>query len=207
MSHQPQISLYTGGLAETNAYFLKLDDGWLAIDAPEGAAAAVAENGLTVSALVLTHGHWDHIWDAADMVEKFHCPVYYHRDDELLCTNPDVMRDFGLPAKLKPVHAARFLAQDNTLAVAPYTFKILHIPGHCPGSICLHEEQHGFIFGGDVLFAGGVGRWDLPGGSESQLISGIRQKLLPLPGQTVVYPGHGPDTTIGEEKRHNPYLR
>jgi glyoxylase-like metal-dependent hydrolase (beta-lactamase superfamily II) len=204
---QPQISIYTGGLAETNAYFLKLDDGWLAVDAPEGAADAIAENGLTVSALVLTHGHWDHIWDAAAVAGQFNCPVYYHRDDEPLCTNPKIMRSFGLPVDLPPVRAVKFLAQGDTLAAAPYTFKILHVPGHCPGSICLYEEQHGFLFGGDVLFAGGVGRWDLPGGSEQLLIGGIREKLLPLPAATVVYPGHGPQTTIGEEKSRNPYLR
>lgn len=204
---QPQLSIYTGGLAATNAYFLKLADGWLAVDAPEGAADAAAENHLTVSALVLTHGHWDHIWDAAAVAKQSNCPVYYHQADETLCTNPQIMRAYGLPADLEPVVATRFLAQDDTLTLAPFTFKILHIPGHCPGSICLYEPQQGFIFGGDVLFAGGVGRWDLPGGSEETLLDGIRQKLLPLPDDTVVYPGHGPATTIGHEKKHNPYIQ
>ena len=202
----PQINMFTGGMAETNAYFLKLGQGWLAIDAPEGTAEAIVEYDMTISALVLTHGHWDHIWDAAEIAKKFNCPVYYHQDDELLCTNPKIMRNFGLPVDLQPVTATKFLAQDDTLTLSPYTFKILHIPGHCPGSICLYEEQHGFIFGGDVLFAGGVGRWDLPDGSEQLLISGIRQKLLPLPEKTIIYPGHGPDTTIGNEKKYNPYL-
>ncbi|MDR1191048.1 MAG: MBL fold metallo-hydrolase [Verrucomicrobiales bacterium] len=207
MNQSPQIHRFTGGLATTNAYFLKLDAGWLAVDAPEGAADAVGENGVTVSALVLTHGHWDHIWDAADMVEKFGCPVYYHRDDELLCTKPEVMRSFGLPVELRPVRASRFLGQGDTLTVAPYTFTILHVPGHCPGSICLYEEQRGFLFGGDVLFAGGVGRWDLPGGNGALLISGIKEKLLTLPDDVIVYPGHGEATTIGEERRRNPYVR
>jgi glyoxylase-like metal-dependent hydrolase (beta-lactamase superfamily II) len=207
MNPLPQINMFTGGLAETNAYFLKLDNGWLAVDAPEGTVEAVEEYGLTISALVLTHGHWDHIWDAAPIARKFNCPVYYHQADEILCTQPQVMRAYGLPANIEPVAATKFLDQDDTLTLSPYNFKILHIPGHCPGSICLYEQQHGFIFGGDVLFAGGVGRWDLPGGSEEMLISGIKQKLLPLPDSVIVYPGHGPETTIGNERKYNPYIR
>jgi glyoxylase-like metal-dependent hydrolase (beta-lactamase superfamily II) len=201
-----KIQVFTGGLAETNSYLIEVEEGHLVVDAPQGTLAWLKKKETKVKALVLTHGHWDHIWDAADIAEWAHCPVYYHKDDEVLITQPELMRNFGLPIELKPVQATRFLAQDDVYELAPFRFNILHIPGHCPGSICLYEEKEGLIFGGDVLFAGGVGRWDLPGGSQKQLISGIKEKMMGLPASTVVYPGHGESTTIGEEKAHNPYL-
>ena len=205
MASAPNIKTYTGGLAETNAYFLEGKNGWLVIDAPEETADTITDWGLKAGALVLTHGHWDHIWDAADIAERHKCPVFYHQADKILCTQPGIMRDFGLPIDLKPVQATRYLDQGDTLEFDPWTFKILHIPGHCMGSICLYEEKAGFVFGGDVLFAGAVGRWDLPGGSEKTLLDGIRKKLMTLPDKTIIYPGHGPETAIGMERKTNPF--
>ncbi len=202
MPSTPNIKTFTGGLAETNAYFLEGRDGWLVVDAPEGAADALDEWKLKVTQLVLTHGHWDHIWDAAEIAKRHNCSVYYHKADEPLCTQPGIMRNYGLPIDLPPVHTAKFLDQDDVFPFDPWKFKILHIPGHCLGSICLYEEGAGFVFGGDVLFAGGVGRWDLPGGSEQLLLNGIRNKLFTLPDKTVIHPGHGPATTIGREKKN-----
>lgn len=197
------IETFTGGLAETNGYLIEGGAGWLAIDAPEGMADFC--DGEKITALVLTHGHWDHIWDAAALSRAHGCPVYYHKDDLPLITNPDIMAAFGLPKKLEPVSATRFLGEGGTLPHDPWNFEILHIPGHCPGSICLYEKKAGVVFGGDVLFAGAVGRWDLPHGNQNLLLTGIREKLLPLPGETILYPGHGPNTTIGHEKRTNPF--
>lgn len=201
------IRVYTGGLAETNAYMAEVEGGWLVIDAPQGLLDHLKNQKMVVKALVLTHGHWDHIWDAADIVEWAKCPGFYHKDDEMLITHPELMRNFGLPIDLKPVKATKFLEEGELFEMAPFCFRILHIPGHCPGSICLYEEKEGQIFGGDVLFQGGVGRWDLPGGSREDLIQGIREKLLVLPGSTVVYPGHGEPTTVAEEKLNNSYLK
>jgi glyoxylase-like metal-dependent hydrolase (beta-lactamase superfamily II) len=93
------------------------------------------------------------------------------------------------------------------LRFAPWNFAVLHVPGHCPGSICLLEKEAGVLFGGDVLFAGAVGRWDLPHGDQGLLLRGIRDKLMPLPDTTVVYPGHGEATTIGRERDTNPFCR
>ncbi|MDZ4788289.1 MAG: MBL fold metallo-hydrolase [Blastochloris sp.] len=202
-----KIQTYTGGLAETNAYLVEVEGGFLAIDAPEGFLNFLKQEKVKVLALVLTHGHWDHMWDAAAIVEWAKCPVYYHQADVPLMTQPEIMKNFGLPVDLKPVKATRFLDQGDTYSLAPSKFTILHIPGHCLGSICLYEKEAGLIFGGDVLFQGGVGRWDLPGGSQVQLIQGIQKKLMTLPSATVVYPGHGDPTTIGEEKNSNPYLQ
>ncbi|NJK90479.1 MAG: MBL fold metallo-hydrolase [Blastochloris sp.] len=197
---------YTGGLAETNAYLVETAEGWLLVDAPEGVLDFVRERKIRVAALVLTHGHWDHIWDAADLVAWAQCPVYYHQDDELLITRPELMRDFGLPVDLKPVQATQFLKGGEEVDLVGKRFRILHVPGHCPGSICLYQQEEKTIFGGDVLFAGGVGRWDLPGGSRELLIEGIHNKLMVLPDEVIVYPGHGPATSIGQERRENPYL-
>lgn len=201
------ILTYTGGLAETNAYFIESSEGWLIVDAPEGALNFAQKKNIRPTALVLTHGHWDHIWDAAKLVKEFECPVFYHQADEILCMQPEHMRSFGLPIRLDPVAATRFLVQGDTFSHGEWNFHIFHIPGHCPGSICLYEKEAGIVFGGDVLFAGGVGRWDLPGGSKEMLLTGITQQLLTLPDETIVYPGHGPSTTIGEERQTNPYVK
>ena len=202
-----EILCYTGGLAETNAYLIKSQAGWLAVDAPEGFLDFMQQRGVTPTQLVLTHGHWDHIWDAAEIAKTYSCPVFYHQADETLCTRPEQMRSFGLPIKLNPVQATRFLAQGDTFEHGQWSFQVLHIPGHCPGSICLYEKTRAVAFVGDVLFAGSVGRTDLPGGSSEQLFSGIQSKLFALPDDVTAYPGHGPDTNLGVEKKTNPYVK
>lgn len=199
------LETFTGGLAATNGYVVACENGHLAVDAPEGFADFCS--GKNILALILTHGHWDHIWDAAELAGAHGCPVYYHADDVPLITNPDIMAGFGLPVKLRPLAATRHLREGEVLDFAPWSFQVLHVPGHCPGSVCLYEKRQGVVFGGDVLFAGGVGRWDLPHGDQRLLLDGIKTKLLPLPPATVVYPGHGPDTTIGEERQSNPFLQ
>jgi len=202
----PDPLTFTGGLAATNAYLLDLGGHLLAIDAPEGFLDYLKKKKLKPHALLLTHGHWDHIWDAADLVDWAGCPVYYHADTAFLCLQPDTMLAFGLPKKLRPVHATHLMKEDTPLPVAWPQAQLLHVPGHCPGSLCLYLPQSGQLFGGDVLFADGVGRWDLPGGSRDLLLDGIRKKILPLPPETIVYPGHGPTTTVGQEKHSNPFL-
>ena len=202
----PDPLIYTGGLAATNAYLLDLQGHLLAIDAPEGFLEFLKTKKLKPHALLLTHGHWDHIWDAADLAEWAECPVYYHPDTAFLCLQPDAMLAFGLPKKLRPVSATQLLDETTSLPTDWPKAQLLHVPGHCPGSLCLYLPENGQLFGGDVLFADGVGRWDLPGGSREVLLDGIRKKILPLPPQTIVYPGHGPSTTVGQEKQSNPFL-
>jgi hydroxyacylglutathione hydrolase len=201
------LQIFTGGIAATNAYLLKGTGGHLCVDAPEGTEEWLTELDVPVTTLVLTHGHYDHLWDAAAIAHAHSCPVMGHRDDERLFADPSIMRAYGLPFDLEPVPIARWLKEGEALEFAPWHFDILHIPGHCPGSLCLVEKKHGFVFGGDVLFAGGVGRYDLPGGDGDLLFKGIREKLLALPGDFTVYPGHGPATTLEREKRTNPFLQ
>jgi hydroxyacylglutathione hydrolase len=203
---------FTGGKLETNAYLIPgaTPGGWICFDAPEGLAEEVADQGLKIEALVLTHGHFDHIWDAARIEEAHGCPVYLHALDQPLAKNIDYLSLFGIEARFPLVKTLSALDVPER-GSAPWTvggrsFILSHIPGHSAGSIAFYEPAEQRIFGGDILFAGGVGRWDLPGGNRETLIEGIRRHLLPLPPQTAVHPGHGPATTIGEEKESNPYI-
>ncbi|MEI6417239.1 MAG: MBL fold metallo-hydrolase, partial [Verrucomicrobiota bacterium] len=115
-------------------------------------------------------------------------------------------KKFGLPIEIEPVKATIYLEESKQQNILGALFDIFEVPGHCPGSICLYNEPANILFGGDVLFAGGVGRWDLPGGDGKLLIAGIRKKLLTLPPETRVLPGHGPETTVGIEAQTNGYL-
>jgi len=202
----PEPLIFTGGLAATNAYVADLGGHRLAIDAPEGFLDFLKKRKLRPDSLLLTHGHWDHIWDAADLVEWAGCPVYYHPETAFLCLEPDSMLAFGLPQRLRPIQATQLLDESSPVPTEWTQAKLLHVPGHCPGSLCLYLPASNQLFGGDVLFADGVGRWDLPGGDRDQLLSGIRKKILTLPGKTTVYPGHGPTTTVARETSSNPFL-
>ena len=202
----PEPLIYTGGLAATNAYLVDLGEHRIAIDAPEGFLDFLKEEKIKPDSLLLTHGHWDHIWDAADLADWAGCPVYYHPDTAFLCLQPDSMLGFGLPQRLRPVPATQLLEEAGPIPASWGNARLLLVPGHCPGSLCLYLPSPGQLYGGDVLFAEGVGRWDLPGGDRAQLLSGIRKKILTLPGRTIVYPGHGPATTVAHEKSFNPFL-
>ena len=199
--------MFTGGALETNSYLLSCPAGNLLIDAPEGAAEAFRD--IPISLLVLTHGHFDHVWDAAELARIHHCPVAMHATTEEMLADRQLLRRFGLDLEVEPVSAGLLLQEGKRQALLGSTFDIFEVPGHCPGSLCFHNNtgENSVLFGGDVLFAGGVGRWDLPGGDRDLLLHGIRSKLFPLSDTTIVYPGHGPSTSIGREKMTNPYLQ
>ena len=196
--------MFTGGNLETNSYLIPCPEGNILVDAPEGAAEVFEQK--KVSLLLLTHGHFDHVWDVAKLAERQKCSVVMHPVTQEIVNDRDLLRRIGLDLEVTPVAASSFLSE-GPVTLLGKTFSIFEVPGHCPGSICLYDSQEGLLYGGDALFAGGVGRWDLPGGDRDLLIGGIRSKLLPLPPETVVLPGHGPSTTIGREKISNPYLQ
>jgi glyoxylase-like metal-dependent hydrolase (beta-lactamase superfamily II) len=198
------VKMFTGGDLATNAYLIPCPQGNLLIDAPEGAAAAFADDRIAV--LLLTHGHFDHVWDAAAIARIHGCRVAMHPVTEEMLADRNLLRRLGLDIEVEPVAADLKLNEQKHLELLGRDFELLEVPGHCPGSLCLHDPAAGTLYGGDVLFRGGVGRWDLPGGDRDLLLSGIAGKLLPLPSETVVLPGHGPETTIGHEKLSNPYL-
>ena len=198
------MDIYTGGLFETHSYYL--NEARLLVDAPEGAAAWLADCGYRVETLLLTHGHVDHVWDAAQIQKEHGCEVVYHRDTIPMVTDPDFFMRVGFPWRVEPLQPGTLVGEKKSAFWGGLEFEVLEVPGHCPGSLCFLHKKEDTLFGGDVLFAGGVGRWDLPGGDRDLLLNGIRLKLLPLGDQIRVLPGHGPATTIREERLHNPYL-
>jgi hydroxyacylglutathione hydrolase len=197
------------GAMEVNCYILAQEKGSAAIiiDPGEGFRMindALKRNALKPGLVINTHGHYDHI--GCD--NKFAVPVYVHTRDAVF------LKDAGLNlsgtfALAYEVKSKIMTVEDNSLIeLDNIRLKVLHIPGHTPGGIALLMEKprERIVFTGDTLFCRGVGRSDLPGGDQEALIRHIKEKLLVLPDETIVYPGHGPSSTIGEERNENPFL-
>jgi glyoxylase-like metal-dependent hydrolase (beta-lactamase superfamily II) len=203
-----KLTIYTGGVCATNGYLVETPDGNLVVDAPEGIAAWVATRGVRVDHLLLTHQHFDHVLDAAAL-QAAGATLHAWADYSDEVTLESLSRKWGMPAPVAPYRIDRRLVADPTrpLELCGLQFSLYHIPGHAVDSLVFHLPDYQFAFSGDTLFAGSIGRTDLPGGSHQQLIDGITRHLLALPPQTRLLPGHGPATTVGEEMADNPYLR
>ncbi len=163
--------------------------------------------GVTPQAILLTHGHIDHIAAVGAVKEKLQIPLYVGQPDQTLLVNPS---DFVSTFYSKPVHSppADFLVTDEQLLTfGTIALRVLATPGHTLGGVCYLDERQGALFCGDTLFYGSVGRTDLPGGSYDQLLESIRTKILTLPDEIVCLPGHGPETTVGAERNNNPFLK
>lgn len=176
---------------------------------PEVIVEFLLERGLSVAAILNTHGHVDHIAGNRALKEAFpDAPIIIgHGDAEMLIdADLNLSAGFGMPVISPP--AERTVHEAETVSVAGMDFLCWEIPGHSPGHVVfyLHGQQPGLLLGGDVLFRGSIGRTDFPRGNHAQLLKGIREKLWVLPEDVVVYPGHGPVTTIGHEKRTNPFV-
>jgi glyoxylase-like metal-dependent hydrolase (beta-lactamase superfamily II) len=162
-------------------------------------------NQLKPVCIILTHGHFDHVAGLAWAKSEYNCPLLMHKEDLFLVENASQYAGlFGIRLE-KPPEPDQFI-EEGPFTWGDLEFTLLHIPGHSPGSICLYAEKEGFVVCGDVLFKGSIGRTDLAGGDHALLLEGIRQKLMKLPRNTVVWPGHGPATTIGMEYDTNPFL-
>ncbi|GBD32856.1 MAG: hydrolase [Gemmatimonadales bacterium] len=202
------ICLTTGAFAQ-NGYIVGDPQSGEAVLVDPGEDAELFLRRLATERLVLkevwlTHAHVDHVLGVRRVVEETGVPVYLHPDDLPLYRKAAEQAEwFGITAD-PPPEPDRQLADGDTLSVGEFTFEVRHLPGHSPGSVVFVGP--GFALVGDVLFAGSVGRTDLPGGDARLLFSGIREKLLTLPDETVIYPGHGPETTIGRERTTNPFL-
>lgn len=173
-------------------------------DEGERILRALTASGLQLKTVVNTHGHFDHVGGNGLLVEATGAELLIHAADApLLAKAGQHAAKYGLPASASP-EPSRTLAGGEALTVGELAVGVIHTPGHTPGGISLLVEGH--LFAGDTLFAGSVGRTDLPGGSFETLEASIRDRLYVLPDATVVHPGHGPDTTIGREKRTNPFV-
>jgi hydroxyacylglutathione hydrolase len=170
--------------------------------------AAIAAAGITIDRIVLTHGHIDHAGEAAALAEELGVPVEGpHRADKPLLDNlAQQGKAYGLD-NARGVTPDRWLDEGDQVEIGGVAFDVLHCPGHSPGSVVLVSQALQFAFMGDVLFNGSVGRTDLPGGDHETLITAIRTKLLPLGDDVSFLPGHGPGSTIGHERRTNPFLQ
>ncbi len=168
----------------------------------------IERNGLTVTHVINTHLHVDHAVGDKFVADKFKVPVLGHKSDETLGARMQQQAMmFGMREKLDAVSLTSYLEDGDKVKVGEGELDVLHVPGHSPGSIALYDPEGKYVIVGDALFDGSIGRTDLPGGDLGTLINSIRSKLLTLPDDTTVYPGHGPATTIGREKKYNPYLR
>jgi glyoxylase-like metal-dependent hydrolase (beta-lactamase superfamily II) len=199
-----KIDSFTGGMFETNCFFLP--ETGILIDAPQESADWLAGQGYQVKLLLLTHGHIDHVWDAARIHREHHCAVGCHPETVPMVSEPDFFRRFGFALDVETLTPELMITETPGRELGGLDFRVLEVPGHCPGSLVFFSNAERLAFGGDVLFAGGVGRWDLPGGDRDLLFAGIRQKLYPLGDDVKVLPGHGPATTIGRERETNPFV-
>lgn len=163
---------------------------------------------LRVTHIINTHLHIDHVIGDDKSKELFKVPLYAHKDDEPLGERVSQQAYlFGIEEDLQSVKADRELKDGDEIKIGNSTLKVLHVPGHSPGSIALYDAEGHFAVVGDALFKNSIGRTDLPGGNHGQLIESIKNKLFALPDDTVIFPGHGMSTTIAEEKQNNPFLK
>lgn len=174
----------------------------------ETVAAHLEREGLVVRHLLLTHGHVDHVFSCDALSQRFGLGWQMHRGDEpLLALAPASAQLFGLdwPAAGPPT-VETWLREDDEILLGDTALRVLHVPGHSPGSVAFHAAREGLVVTGDALFRGSIGRTDLPGGDLPTLLRAIETRLLALPDATHAFPGHGAPTTIGEERRTNPFL-
>ncbi len=169
---------------------------------------AAKNRQLTISKLLITHGHFDHCASAAELAQQLNVPIEgpHQADAFILDTLPEWCEQFDFPIG-QAFTPDRWLADGDQCQIGEISLKVIHCPGHTPGHLVFYHPESQTAFVGDVLFRGAVGRTDLPGGNHLQLLHSIEQKLLPLGDEVRFVPGHGPDSTLGMERLHNPFLR
>lgn len=208
------IKQFTFNPIEENTYLLFNEDKECCIIDPGCYTAGerqtlqtyITENGLKPMLLLNTHCHFDHVFGNKFIYDTYGLELHIHEKEKVLLDYAPVSAkgyELAFDNYEGPVH---FLAENDMVQIGDSPLKVLFIPGHAPGHIVFYCEKQGFVIGGDVLFKESIGRTDIPFGDYEQLITGIRTKLFTLPDETIVYPGHGEKTTIGHEKKYNPFL-
>ncbi|HLP06550.1 MAG TPA: MBL fold metallo-hydrolase [Opitutaceae bacterium] len=208
-----EIQALSAGPIGTNAYLLTdaARSEAVLVDAPHDVWPEVQQllrkNGCKLVALLVTHGHWDHTGDAA-RVQRTGVPLYAHEEDRLFIETPEVMEMFAIPGlRLEAAKIDRAVQQGDTFELLGETVEVRHVPGHCPGNVLFYFQKTGAAFVGDAIFAGSIGRTDLPRGGFEMLERSIKTQIYTLPEDTALYPGHGPETDVATEKATNPYVR
>jgi glyoxylase-like metal-dependent hydrolase (beta-lactamase superfamily II) len=213
---------FPAGALQANCYLLAtaedapcviVDPGQEAVDLIED---ALAKHRVTPAGVLLSHGHFDHVFSVADVCEQYDVPAWIHPADRHLLTDPlaglgaDAAAFFGGKMELREPPEVREIADGDEISVAGLTLTVDHSPGHTKGSVLYRattEEGAELMLAGDTLFAGSIGRMDLPGGDQNQMAESLRDKVFTRGDETVVLPGHGPTTTIGQERTGNPFVR
>lgn len=198
-------------ICATNCYLAINEDSSQCIVIDPGSAGEniideIESAKLTPAAILLTHGHFDHAGDAAKLAEHFGIQVYAYEGEKATLENPSINLSGAMFGQPSAYHADVFLKDEQEFDLAGFHIRCLFTPGHTPGGCCYYFSYEGIVFTGDSLFCGSVGRTDFPGGSMSQLVNGIKEKLMCLPDDTICYPGHDRATTIEDERIYNPYL-
>ena len=199
------------GTCQTNCYFLYREDSKACVfvdpaDQGAGIYKALTQNGFEVAGILLTHGHFDHIWGAKELRELSGAKLYAcDAERELL---QDTRKNVSsMAGRAYTVDADLYVKDGEEITLADMTFQVIATPGHTGGGCCYYLKEADFLISGDTLFQESVGRTDLPTGSMGTLIRSIKEKLFVLPDETKVYPGHGDSTTIGQEKKYNPFCQ
>ena len=167
----------------------------------------VSQNSLKIHAVLHTHSHLDHMFGTAYIIENYNVNLWIHKNDEITYESFEKVCDvYGIPNIQFPQKSPLFFNADNLININDIKFQILNVPGHSPGHVAFYNKENNFVINGDCLFENSIGRTDLPGGNHGQLLKSIKENLFVLPDQTIVYTGHGNETTIGKEKRTNSFL-
>jgi glyoxylase-like metal-dependent hydrolase (beta-lactamase superfamily II) len=200
------------GPLQTNCYILACDETMqAAVIDPSWNGRAIAQTaidqGYTITHILLTHSHFDHVGGLAELKDAVDAPIYIHSEAVPMLEQANLSARYFQLEIPTPPPADEMLAEGQLLQIGNLTAHVLFTPGHAPGHVSFHLPEHHVIFAGDVLFQGSIGRTDLPGGDFDLLIRIIRNKLMILPDETQVLSGHGPTTTIGEERQQNPFLK
>jgi len=207
MSDLPRIESLQVGPFITNCFVVYVNDLGLVIDPgdePDRILELIERRKLKIEKIILTHGHIDHISALPEIKKQTGAPVFIHPADAIMLTDPAANLSAYHEPLFSTAPADQMLDEGEIIALGEHYFKVLHTPGHTPGGISLLGEK--LVFTGDALFAGSIGRTDFPGSDHQTLIDSIRRKLLTLSDDILVYPGHGPATTIGKERETNPWL-